>query len=113
MKPAVVKARSTLRDNLAAISAANPPAARLTSLGMHYLPAPDETPVLVTVEINMSRLLAILRARVFKSKRGQASMGKGSVRVSVATPDGLEVLGALQAASPSLPDSRATLQHHV
>ncbi len=87
--------RADLRQRLEAIARANTSTQRLTSLGMHYMPAPDGTPVLVLVEVNVPRLLAVLCERVAKSKRGVASSGKGSVRVSLATPEAREICASV------------------
>ncbi|MBL9187885.1 MAG: hypothetical protein JNK23_10425 [Opitutaceae bacterium] len=97
MSAVVKQARSEFRQRLAGVRASNAAAVRLTSLGMHFVPAPDETPVLVTVEINVPRLLAVLGPRLFKSTRGVASSGKGSLRVSIATAEGHEVAGRTRA----------------
>lgn len=70
---------------------------------MHFMPAPDETPVLVSIEVNVPRLLAILAKRVGKSKRGVASIGRGSVRVALATPEAREVCAAASQATPKSP----------
>ena len=84
--------RSKLRHSIARITQLNKPAQRLTSLGMHYVEV-DEQPVLVLLELNVPRLLAVASNRLIASKRGLASFGKGAVRVSIATPEGLEICG--------------------
>jgi len=86
-----VEKRADLRRRLAAVTHANAVSQRLTSLGMYWMLTSDETPVLVQVEINVPRLLAISAERLFRSKRGAAASGKGSVRISIATPEGQEI----------------------
>lgn len=90
-----IQARSELRGILDDIARLNKPALRLTSLGMHYV-AIDDQPVLVLVEMNVPRLLAVSVQRLKASKCGVASLGKGAVRVSIATPEGLEICAASQ-----------------
>lgn len=87
--------RTELRQSLEGITRLNAPAQRLTSLGMHYIPV-DEQPVLVLVEINVPRLLAVLGKRLRKSKRGVAGTAHGAVRLSVATAEGREICGAAE-----------------
>lgn len=85
--------RAELRQSLEGIARLNAPAQRLTSLGMHYIPV-DGSPVLVLVEINVPRLLAVLGARLRNSKRGVACGAKGALRLTVATAEGREICGA-------------------
>lgn len=92
MNAAKAHARIEYRRKRARVAAANAPTQRLTSLGMHFIPAPDDTPILVHVEINVGRLLTELCWRVCKSKRGMATAGRGAVRVSIATPEGFETV---------------------
>lgn len=66
---------------------------RLTDLGMHYIDV-EGTPVLVTVEINVARILAVLGERLSKSKSGVARLGNGSIRLTIATAEGREICGA-------------------
>lgn len=68
---------------------------RLTSLGMHYIDI-DGTPVLVAVEINVPRILAVLGKRLVKSKSATARIANGSVRLTIATAEGREICGAVQ-----------------
>ena len=89
---AVREGRTKLRRNLKRVRAVNVETQRLTSLGMHFIPAPDDTPILVQVEVNVGRLLTELCWRVCKSKRGLATAARGAVRVSIATPDGFEAV---------------------
>lgn len=88
--------RGEIREILDAIGRLNKPALRLTSLGMHYVELGGR-PVLVLVEINLPRLLAVSVKRIAASKRGATSPLNGSVRVSIATAEDLELLGARQA----------------
>lgn len=86
-----MSAREKLRRRLADIAGLNKPAQRLTSLGMHYVPAPDGTPVLVLIEINVPRLLATVGEKVCRNKCGMSAGCKGSVRLSLATPRDREI----------------------
>ncbi len=88
--------RTEFRRRLQAVREANAPAQRITSLGMHFVPAPDGTPVLVLVEINVSRLLATLGPKVCRNKCGMSAAGGGAVRVSLATPDARELCAQLR-----------------
>lgn len=82
---------SELRSILNDIARLNKPAQRLTSLGMHYVPAPDGTPVLVLIEINVPRLLATVGQKVCRNKCGMSAGCRGSVRLSLATPEAREI----------------------
>lgn len=82
--------RTELRGILDEIARLNKPALRLTSLGMHYIGVEDH-PVLVLVELNLPRLLAVSSRRLVESKSGLVSFGKGAIRVSIATPEGREI----------------------
>ncbi len=82
--------RTELREHLEHIAARNVPALRLTSLGMHFVDVGGE-PVLVHVELNVHRLLAVALRRLRRSKRGIVTIGSGAMRVAVATPEGLEI----------------------
>lgn len=92
--------RAVLRQRLQAIARANTATQRLTSLGMHYVPAPDDTPVLVVIEINVPRLLAILGPKVCRNKCGMSAGCRGSVRVSLATPEAREICAQLRHPNP-------------
>lgn len=63
---------------------------KFTDLGMHFTDV-DGTPVLVTVEVNVPRLIATLGKRLAKSKSGMARMANNAVRLSIATAEGREV----------------------
>jgi hypothetical protein len=88
-----MNAREKLRQRLSAVASLNKPAQRLTSLGMHYVPAPDGTPVLVLIEINVPRLLATVGQKVTRNKCGMSAGCKGSVRLSLATARDREICG--------------------
>ena len=89
-----MSARSELREVLGEIARLNKPAQRLTSLGMHWVAAPDGTPVLVLVEINLARLLATIGQKVTRNKCGMSAGCRGSVRLSLARPEDREVCAA-------------------
>lgn len=89
-----MSARAELRQRLSDVARLNKPAQRLTSLGMHFVPAPDGTPVLVLIEINVQRLLATIGEKVCRNKCGMSAGCKGSVRLSLATPEAREVCAA-------------------
>lgn len=95
MSAFVATKRAELRDALDAAKKHGlaAPVERLTSLGMHFIDV-DGSPVLVNVAINVPRILAVLGKRLVKSKRGTANLAHGSVRLSVATLEGLEICGA-------------------
>ena len=61
-----------------------------TDLGMHFIDI-DGSPVLVTVEINVPRILAVLGKRLVKAKSATARLGNGSIRLTVATAEGREL----------------------
>lgn len=71
-------------------------AERFTDLGMHFIDV-DGTPVLVAVELNVPRILAVLGKRLVKSKSGVARLGNGSIRLTIATAEGRELCGAQHA----------------
>jgi hypothetical protein len=60
-----------------------------TNLGMHYVYDGVQC-VLVQVEVNVRGLLAVHARRLIKSKRGQANLSRGTVRMSLASPDDQE-----------------------
>lgn len=91
MPSRVQQARADLRDKFRRLAQVNPKAQRVTSLGMHYIPAPDGTPVLVSIEINVSRLLATIGPKVCRNKCGMSAGCRGSVRVSLATPEAFDI----------------------
>lgn len=88
--------RAALRKKLLAIARVNTATQRLTSLGMHYIPGPGDSPILVLIEVNVPRLLVMLGQRCCKSKRGLASAARGSVRISLATAEAHEICGELR-----------------
>lgn len=63
---------------------------RIADLGMHFMDA-DGTPVLVSVEVNVPRLLGVLGERLARSKNGTARLAHGSVRLEISTPEGKEL----------------------
>lgn len=60
-----------------------------TNLGMHFVDAGSEL-VLVEVQVNVRGLLALHARRLIKSKQALATVGRGTVRMSIATPDDQE-----------------------
>lgn len=94
MPTVVQQARADLRDKFRKLTQVNPHRQRMVNLGMHYIPAPDGTPVLVTIEINVSRLLATIGPKVCRNKCGMSAGCRGSVRVSLATAEAIEICAA-------------------
>ncbi|QYM80252.1 hypothetical protein K0B96_06460 [Horticoccus luteus] len=60
-----------------------------TNLGMHFVDAGAEI-VLVHVDVNVRGLLALHARRLIKSKRALATLGKGTIRMSIASADDQE-----------------------
>lgn len=66
---------------------------KMTDLGMHFIDV-DGSPVLVQVELNVPRVLAVLGKRLVKSKSATAKMANGSLRLTIATAEGRELCAA-------------------
>lgn len=93
MNSLVATKRTELRDALERNKRHRIPEAttqRVTDLGMHFIDV-DGMPVLVTVEINVPRIVAVLGKRLVTSKSGVAKIANGSVRLRIATAEGREL----------------------